>query len=288
MRAATLFSSTTMAAAAILLFSSLLVSRTSAFHPTTIGLTSSPTMANAAAVRVSTELHYVSSADDNNSSINNFSELDKLRAKRKNLLKRPSYQQQPSASAMPSMPSKKQGLEYLYDQSEERHADDFFHVILMPSTFTKNQVSIEHATESILSTLLSSSTSSGEEYTYTKIRELTTFTKHQVFTLLGTWTRSECLDIGHQLQEMDLDVRVIPYSEGLLEMNTAAAVVASSSSPSSPPMRSSSPQLSSLPSPSLLEETSSDGNDDKVVVVGGRSSRRSSAASSSSDYLLSL
>jgi hypothetical protein len=132
MRAATLFSSTTMAAAAILLFSSLLVSRTSAFHPTAIGLTSSPTMANAAAVRVSTELHYVSSADDN-SNINNFSELDKLRAKRKNLLKRPSYQQQPSASAMPSMPSKKQGLEYLYDQSEERHADDFFHVILMPS-----------------------------------------------------------------------------------------------------------------------------------------------------------
>lgn len=157
-------------------------------------------------------------------------------------------------------------------------------------TFTKNQVSIEHATESILSTLLSSSTSTGEEYTYTKIRELTTFTKHQVFTLLGTWTRSECLDIGHQLQEMDLDVRVIPYSEGLLEMNMnpAAAVVASSSSPSSPPMRSSSPQLSSLPSPSLLEETSSVGNDDKVVVVGGRSSRRSSAASSSSDYLLSL
>jgi hypothetical protein len=287
MRAATLFSSTTMAAAAILLFSSLLVSRTSAFHPTAIGLTSSPTMANAAAVRVSTELHYVSSADDNNNSINNFSELDKLRAKRKNLLKRPSYQQQPSASAMPSMPSKKQGLEYLYDQSEERHADDFFHVILMPSTFTKNQVSIEHATESILSTLLSSTTTtSGEEYTYTKIRELTTFTKHQVFTLLGTWTRSECLDIGHQLQEMDLDVRVIPYSEGLLEMNMnpAAAVVASSSSP----MRSSSPQLSSLPSPSLLEETSSDGHDDKVVVVGGRSSRRSSAASSSSDYLLSL
>ncbi len=139
MRAATLFSSTTMAAAAILLFSSLLVVRTSAFHLTTIGLYSSPTMVNAAAVRVvSTELHYASSADDN-SNINNFSELDKLRAKRKNLLKRPSstqsstQQQQPSASAMPSMPSKKQGLEYLYDQSEERHADDFFHVILMPS-----------------------------------------------------------------------------------------------------------------------------------------------------------
>lgn len=93
-------------------------------------------MVNAAAVRVSTELHYASSADDNNSNLNNFSELDKLRAKRKNLLKRPSSsttQQQPSASAMPSMPSKKQGLEYLYDQSEERHADDFFHVILMPS-----------------------------------------------------------------------------------------------------------------------------------------------------------
>lgn len=92
-------------------------------------------MANAAAARVvSTELHYASSADDY-SNINNFSELDKLRAKRKNLLRRPSssstqQQQQPSASAMPS---KKQGLEYLYDQSEERHADDFFHVILMPS-----------------------------------------------------------------------------------------------------------------------------------------------------------
>ncbi len=153
-------------------------------------------------------------------------------------------------------------------------------------------MSIEHATESILSTLLSSTTTtSGEEYTYTKIRELTTFTKHQVFTLLGTWTRSECLDIGHQLQEMDLDVRVIPYSEGLLEMNmNPAAAVVASSSPSPPPMRSSSlPQLSSSSSPSLLEETSSgDGHDDKVVVVGGRSSRGSSAASSSSDYLLSL
>lgn len=172
----------------------------------------------------------------------------------------------------------------------------FWLTIIVPSlltynrTFTKNQVSIEHATESILSTLLSSSTSTGEEYTYTKIRELTTFTKHQVFTLLGTWTRSECLEIGHQLQEMDLDVRVIPYSEGLLEMNmnTAAGVVAPSS-PSSPPMRTSSSQLSSLPSPSLLEESSrGDGNDDTVVVVGRSSSRRSSAASSSSDYLLSL
>ena len=72
---------------------------------------------------------------DASSGNNNFSELDKLRAKRLSL-KRPS----PSQAAATSGPIKdassdtqQRGLEYLYDQTQERHDDDFFHVILMPS-----------------------------------------------------------------------------------------------------------------------------------------------------------
>jgi hypothetical protein len=63
--------------------------------------------------------------------------LDKLRAKRLSL-RRPSP---PRAAATTSGPIKdassdtqqQRGLEYLYDQTQERHDDDFFHVILMPS-----------------------------------------------------------------------------------------------------------------------------------------------------------
>ena len=72
---------------------------------------------------------------------NNFSELDKLRAKRLSL-RRPSPSSQTAEAATTSGPiqndassenTQQRGLEYLYDQTQERHDDDFFHVILMPS-----------------------------------------------------------------------------------------------------------------------------------------------------------
>ena len=63
-----------------------------------------------------------------------FSELDKLRAKRLSL-RRPSP---PSVDVdtrcdVDTTSEQQQQLEYLYDRTEERHDDDFFHVILMPS-----------------------------------------------------------------------------------------------------------------------------------------------------------
>lgn len=70
---------------------------------------------------------------------NNFSELDKLRAKRLSL-RRPSPSSQATATSGPIKDhassennTQQRGLEYLYDQTQERHDDDFFHVILMPS-----------------------------------------------------------------------------------------------------------------------------------------------------------
>ena len=69
---------------------------------------------------------------------NNFSELDKLRAKRLSL-RRPSPSQAAATTSGPikdvssETHTQQRGLEYLYDQTQERHDDDFFHVILMPS-----------------------------------------------------------------------------------------------------------------------------------------------------------
>lgn len=125
-------------------------------------------------------------------------------------------------------------------------------------------MSIEQATESILSTLSSlpslASSSSVTSTSYEKVRNLSLFAKHQGFALIGTWTRTECLMLGEQLQNLDLDCRVIPYSDGLLKMTTSTMLLPS-------------------PSSSLLLDESSRSN---VVAVEG------SFVSSSSDYLLSL
>jgi hypothetical protein len=49
-----------------------------------------------------------------------------------------------------------------------------------------------------------------------KAQDLSLFAKHQGFSCLGTWTREECLTMGEELLERQLDCRVIPFNEGLV------------------------------------------------------------------------
>jgi len=155
-----------------------------------------------------------------------FSELDKLRAKRLSLRPRvPKYEAETSFENNDDFDmdvahgSLTPGLEYLYEAEEERHSDDLFHIILMPSTFGKDRMSIDHVTESCTDVLGIPSE---------KAHDLSLFAKHQGFSCLGTWTREECLSMGEELFARDLDCRVIPFSEGLAPANvpdiTAAAV----------------------------------------------------------------
>lgn len=104
----------------------------SAFHYSAFSPMSSANTNAAAASHRSFQLDAAAAGN------NNFSELDKLRAKRLSL-RRPSPSSQVATSgpikdhASSENNTQQRGLEYLYDQTQERHDDDFFHVILMPS-----------------------------------------------------------------------------------------------------------------------------------------------------------
>lgn len=271
----TTMSSATMAFAIIFSAATSSSSIVSAFHYSAISPLSA---ANSNAAVTS---HRSPSTTQLDAAANNFSELDNLRAKRLSL-RRPSPPSPSDAAAIISdnindghasagdQQQQQQGLEYLYDQRQERHDDDFFHVILMPSTFTKKQVSIEQSTTSLLAAL--STTTAGannNQLTYEKAHNLSLFAKHQGFSVIGTWTREDCLLIGETLLEEGLDCRVIPYNSAL-----PSSTVPSSSSSSSVVV--------------VGEQTreESDLESKSVVTVGTTSS--SSSSSFSSDYLLSL
>lgn len=272
----TTMSSATMAFAIIFSAATSSSSIVSAFHYSAISPLSA---ANSNAAVTS---HRSPSTTQLDAAANNFSELDKLRAKRLSL-RRPSPPSPSDAAAIISdnindghasagdqQQQQQQGLEYLYDQRQERHDDDFFHVILMPSTFTKKQVSIEQSTTSLLAAL--STTTAGannNQLTYEKAHNLSLFAKHQGFSVIGTWTREDCLLIGETLLEEGLDCRVIPYNSAL-----PSSTVPSSSSSSSVVVGEETREESDLES--------------KSVVTVGTTSSSSSSSSFSSDYLLSL
>jgi len=235
----------------------------SAFHYSAISPLSS---ANAAASHRSLFFQLDATASSNNN--HNLSELDKLRAKRLSL-RRPSSPPPSLASPVNDQPQQRGLLEYLYDQNQERHDDDFFHVILMPSTFTKNQVSIEHST----TTLLTALSNNNNQLTYEKAHSLSLFAKHQGFSVIGTWTREDCLLIGDMLVKEGLDCRVIPFNSALPSSSLEEEVVV-------PPSSSSS---SLVMSGQVVREESHVEVGESTPVVTVRSS-----ASYSSDYLLSL
>ena len=99
--------------------------------------------------------------------------------------------------------------------SHHIHLLNIRYPILSPHrTFTKKQVSIEHSTTTLL-TALSSSTTNNNPLSYEKAHNLSLFAKHQGFSVIGTWTREDCLLIGERLVEEGLDCRVIPYNSAL-------------------------------------------------------------------------
>ena len=46
---------------------------------------------------------------------------------------------------------------------------------------------------------------------YSKAYELSMFAKYESFSILGTWTRKECIAIGGKLREMDIECRLVPH-----------------------------------------------------------------------------
>ena len=145
-----------------------------------------------------------------------FSELDNLKAKRLNIRK----QHIPSAELATTEEGEESdtqdatmtpndslvSLEYLYDAAEERHSDDLFHIILLPSTFKSDMsVSVEDA---------ALSTSEILGINYDQAYDMSLFARHQGFSTLGSWTREECLSLGEELLSNGLDCRVIPFNAG--------------------------------------------------------------------------
>eukprot|EP00579_Thalassiosira_antarctica_P015130 CAMPEP_0201944746 /NCGR_PEP_ID=MMETSP0903-20130614/53550_1 /ASSEMBLY_ACC=CAM_ASM_000552 /TAXON_ID=420261 /ORGANISM="Thalassiosira antarctica, Strain CCMP982" /LENGTH=260 /DNA_ID=CAMNT_0048487801 /DNA_START=528 /DNA_END=1311 /DNA_ORIENTATION=+ len=170
-----------------------------------------------------------------------FSELDKLKAKRLSLRRTPEPEVEATVESHDledvTNNSLMAGLEYLYEAGEERHSDDLFHIILMPSTFHKDHMSIgifdeageERHSDDLFHIILMPSTFHKDHMSIEntaqscteilgipsdKAQDLSLFAKHQGFSCLGTWTREECLSIGEELLSRDLDCRIIPFNGG--------------------------------------------------------------------------
>eukprot|EP00580_Thalassiosira_gravida_P012690 CAMPEP_0201628282 /NCGR_PEP_ID=MMETSP0493-20130528/3268_1 /ASSEMBLY_ACC=CAM_ASM_000838 /TAXON_ID=420259 /ORGANISM="Thalassiosira gravida, Strain GMp14c1" /LENGTH=229 /DNA_ID=CAMNT_0048098995 /DNA_START=123 /DNA_END=812 /DNA_ORIENTATION=- len=138
-----------------------------------------------------------------------FSELDKLKAKRLSLRRRVVEAEVEAAveshDAVDDLTNNSltSGLEYLYEATDERSSDDLFHLILMPSTFKKDHMSIENTAASCTAIL---------GIPTDKAQDLSLYAKHQGFSCLGTWTHEECLAKGKELSSKDLDCRIIPLN----------------------------------------------------------------------------
>jgi hypothetical protein len=82
---------------------------------------------------------------------------------------------------------------------------DPFHILLLGSTFQKPKVTVSYCAGSL-------------EYVLSMPRdealEQSQFAHQQGMSCLGTWPREECLVLGRQLQQRDLECRVVPFVEG--------------------------------------------------------------------------
>ena len=97
-------------------------------------------------------------------------------------------------------------LEYLEDEWSTRGPDDPFHILLLDTTFKKNErVTIAYVAGCVTYVLGMPQ----EEAT-----ELCTMAAENGFSCLGTWKREEALSLGRKLQIRDLAVRVVPFCEG--------------------------------------------------------------------------
>lgn len=97
-------------------------------------------------------------------------------------------------------------MEYLEDEWSTREPDDPFHILLLDTTFTKN----DRITVSYIAGCVTYVLGMPED----EARELTQMAAMNGFSCLGTWEREECLRLGKQLQIRDCVVRVVPYCQG--------------------------------------------------------------------------
>jgi hypothetical protein len=119
-------------------------------------------------------------------------------------------------------------MEYLEDEWATRNPDDPFHILLLDTTFTKN----ERVTVSYIAGCITYVLGMPNE----EALELTAFAAENGFSCLGTWEREECLSLGKQLQSRDCVVRIVPYCQGGArgwQMKDASAGASSSSGSSS-------------------------------------------------------
>lgn len=97
-------------------------------------------------------------------------------------------------------------LEYLEDEWSTRGPDDPFHILLLDTTFQKNErVTIGYVAGCVTYVL-----GMPEE----DATELCVIASQNGFSCLGTWRREEALSLGRKLQIRDLAVRVVPFCEG--------------------------------------------------------------------------
>ncbi|KAL7462830.1 hypothetical protein ACHAXS_003198 [Conticribra weissflogii] len=95
---------------------------------------------------------------------------------------------------------------YIDDTSISRNGDDPFHILLLEETYHQNdRITIEYVATSCAYVLT---------MPYDEAAEFAAHAQTEGFSCLGTWSRTQCLNYGKELQQRDLIVRVVPYCEG--------------------------------------------------------------------------
>ena len=97
-------------------------------------------------------------------------------------------------------------LEYLEDdETVDRMLDDPFHILLMSETYDLPRITVKYVAGSLQFVL---------QMPLEDAEDSAVFAKDNGFSVLGTWSREQCLTFGRELQQRDLSVRVVPYCEG--------------------------------------------------------------------------
>uniref|UniRef100_A0A7S1YDG0 Adaptor protein ClpS core domain-containing protein n=1 Tax=Grammatophora oceanica TaxID=210454 RepID=A0A7S1YDG0_9STRA len=98
-------------------------------------------------------------------------------------------------------------IEYLQDDmTVSRLPEDPFHILLLSATFEKPKVTVSYVASCLQYVL---------DMPYDDAKDAAVFCKEELgMACLGTWTHELCLKFGRQLQQRDLNVRVVPYTEG--------------------------------------------------------------------------
>jgi hypothetical protein len=139
-----------------------------------------------------------------------FSELDKLKAQRLGMRRpvfEPVHVQQEEEEDDHERP-----LEYLYEEIEGREDDAPFHILLLPSTFKDSRTSVDEVAFNCAHVL---------NIPYDQAYEMSMFAKYEAFSVLGAWSRKECIEMGELLKELNVECRLVPHEEWLDEWEDA-------------------------------------------------------------------